>query len=148
MKNRFKKIVLLCTALAMNVSAFAISTGGAVVAGVGAAAGVTLLAVGIHKHRQRKKERSQKEPSTNSHSFKKTFKKEKKESKPPITLSTKKKLKKDMNTNRKETREHKMALRKLEKNNHGATSEAADHRTMIAHLKNIGADLKDRLKNL
>lgn len=58
MKNSFKKIALLFTALAMNVSAYAISTGGAVAAGFGSAAAIGLLAYGIsksHSHRKDKK---------------------------------------------------------------------------------------------
>lgn len=145
MKNSFKKIALLCTALAMNVSAYAISTGGAVAAGFGTAAAVGLLAYGISKsHGHRKDKKNYVEKSGNSHSFKQ----EKKETKKSTLRSTKKQLKHDINANKKELKEHKVALKKLERKNKGATPEAADHKSMISKLESTGDTLKKKLQSL
>lgn len=146
MNNNFKKIALLCTALAMNITTYTISTGGAVAAGFGAAAGVGLLAYGISKsHKNRKNQKNNnEEQSTSSH----TFKREKKETQVSPTGSTKKQLKHDIHVNKKELREHKLALKKLERKNKGSTPEAQDHRIMITKLENLDADLNQKLKNL
>lgn len=143
MKNSFKKIALLCTALAMNVSAYAISTGGAVAAGFGTAAAVGLLAYGISKsHKKDKKKHVEK--SGNSHSFKQ----EKKVTKKSSLHSEKKQLKEDINMNKKELRRHKLELKKLEKKGKGSTPEAADHKSMIRKFENTGKELKEKLQSL
>src|ERR1700733_6995578 len=56
MKNKMKKAVLLLSAVVSSIGSYAISTGGAVAAGLGTAAAVTLVGVGAHKHKQNKRE--------------------------------------------------------------------------------------------
>lgn len=137
MKNSFKKIALLCTALAMNASAFAISTGGAVAAGFGTAAAVGLLAYGIskkHKHNKDKKAR-----------YSHTFQKEKKETPERKAKAMKHELVDKIHANKEEIKRHKHALRKLTNAGKGSTEEAKSHESMIEKLKNEGEALKMKL---
>lgn len=141
MKNSFKKIALLCTALAMNVSAYAISTGGAVAAGFGSAAAIGLLAYGISKSNGSKKNKKNKKniETENSSSFKE---------RKVTSRSTKKQLKQDINSHKKELKEHKLALKKLEKKGKGQAPEAIDHKSMINKLESDVDLLKQKLQKL
>lgn len=146
MKNNFKKVILLCTALAMNLTSYAISTGGAVAAGFGAAAAVSLLGWGISKsHKNRKNRKKEREENiTPSHSYKRT----KDESQRITTRAAKRNLKHQIRDNKKEIKQHRLIVKKLEKKGKGSTPEAADHRTMISKLENLVTELKRELESL
>ena len=67
MQNKFKKIALVSVALLASVPAYSITNGGIAAASLGAAAGVGLIAYGIHKsHKNRDEKRNCKEEFTHS----------------------------------------------------------------------------------
>jgi hypothetical protein len=142
MKNSFKKAVLLCTALAMSLGSYAISTGGAVAAGLGATAAVALIGVGIHKHRKHKCERNDYQ-GTKCEKYKKSSKSE-------MSDKDKKQMKKDLRhekmTKRKELAKHRRELKKL--NKQGKTSEADKKHYLISDLEDDIDEIEMKLKNL
>jgi uncharacterized protein HemX len=152
MKNKFKKVVLLCAGLMTSISSFAISTGAAVAAGLGAAAAVTLIGVGIHKGNKRRKERE--ENNTDNKTASKKMKSDK-YAKEPVKASANKnkkdsrtELKQTIRTKRESLNEHQKDLHKLKKNGKKNTAEAREHKSMIDRLRREIKNLEEDIKSL
>lgn len=158
MKTNFKKAVMLCTAMATSIGSYAISTGGAVAAGLGAAAAVSLIGVGVHKHRKHKCERN----GHQGHKCQKYLEKEerRKNSKHHDkhhhhhhdeyheTKHMKKDLRHERNAKQTELSTHRKGLKKLERHGKGATQEATQKRSMIQTLEADIDEIEMKLKNL
>ncbi len=146
MKKSLKKVALLCTALAVNISSYAISTAGAVAAGLGAAAGVSLIAYGAHnKHKKRKKRDAQNATvvAYTANSKGAETRAAKVESK-----HDKKALKEAIKEKKKDLRHHKLSLQKLKRKGNGKSAEASNHRSIIQRIKDDLESLKQRLESL
>jgi hypothetical protein len=158
MKTNFKKAVLLCTAMATSIGSYAISTGGAVAAGLGAAAAVSLIGVGVHKHRKHKCERSGYEGRKcqkyleKEERRKKSGKSNKHHHHHNDEYHTNKHMKKDLrhekNAKQAELSTHRKGLKKLERHGKGTTQEATEKRSMIQTLEADISEIEMKLKNL
>jgi len=124
MKNNFKKIALLCTALAM---------------------GVGLLTCAINQDSKRKRDDSYKVTK-----YHQSFDIRKKEKHPAFAIKplTKKELKEKIYSKKKKRHEHKHALAKLKRHGKGSTIEAKKHEAIIQFLENKIAELKRKLERL
>lgn len=149
MMNRFKKLALLCVGLLTSISTFAISTAGAWMAGIGGAAAVTLLAVGIHKAKQR---RQQNEESDGSVVAKKGCDKGCKEkhqhTKQKSAHQQKKEIKRELQDKRTQRNRHKQDLHKLKQRGQVNSPEAQEHRSMLKDLEMDIKNLQARLRNI
>ncbi len=148
MKNSFKKAVLLCAALMTSLGSYAISTGGAVAAGLGAAAAVTLIGVGVHKHRKHHRERCEANDfkGHKCEKYKNKYDKDGKRTKE--AKQTKKDLRHEKHMKKKELTNHRRDLKKLQRDGKKATPEADKKRSMISNLEDDITRIEERLKNL
>ena len=149
----FKKIALLSAAILTSASSFAISTGGAVAAGLGAATAVTLIGVGIHKHRKHKRERYGDDyKATRQKNTKHSSTEAKKESNQYVSKksirSQKHELKSKIHNHKKSLKKHKTALKDLNKQDLGTTPKAEEHRSLINKLENMIINLENELRSL
>jgi len=128
MKNSLKKVTLLCAALATSMSSFAISTGGAVAAGLGAAAAVTLLGVGIHKSRKHKDEKQYNKNNKKSYDNRTQLDDNK------TKRATKRDIKKEINDTKRQRKQTLTNLHKKEKLGQGNTAQANKYRSRLDEL--------------
>lgn len=149
MMNRFKKLMLLCAGLMTSISTFAISTAGAWMAGIGGAAAVTMLAVGIHKAKQRRAKYDNESDNVTRKKDKRSHKESSYKNRSKRSRSEQKKeLRRDLNDKKLERNRHKQDLRRLKQRGQADSAEAREHRSL---LKDAEADIKDienRLKNI
>lgn len=170
MKHVFKRVALLSAALMTSISTFAISTGGAVAAGLGAAAAVTLISVGIHKSNKRKAEQENSQSDVKSTKKTRTANKKTdqhsatKSSKSSATaqpakyrskiadkrerLAAKKDIKSQIADKREELKDHKYNLKKLKRSGKRKSPEASEVQSMMDSIKQDIKDLDKQLRDI
>jgi hypothetical protein len=148
MKNKVKKVVLLCTALMTALGSYAISTGGAVAVGLGAAAAVTLVGVGVHKHRKHRRERCEANDfkGHKCEKYKNKYEKDGKRNKNAKQM--KKDLRHEKHMKKKELTDHRRDLKKMEREGNKSTPQADKKRSMIKDLETDIDEIIEKLKYL
>ena len=138
--NLFHKIVMTFSAIMSTVSAFALSTAGAVTTGAAATVGAVVVGKKIHEHR--KKTRYGRKKEQNKEFNKQEQKKE-----------TKQALKKRLLQKQVALKHHRTQLKKLERLNKkikekGNTEQANKHRSIIVRLERLIDEIKADLERL